>query len=154
MLVCVDFFATWCPPCRMIAPILEEMSKEFEGKVAFLKVRIISIDYLFIHFWDLHILRLMSTRQRRSQVKKVSKPCQHLSSIRTENDLKTLLEPIKTESEAPLQNTHEFAWIQYSPQNKFEIIILLNCLLDFHRSLSLLCLKLRIFRCFTIDAIY
>ena len=51
MLVCVDFFATWCPPCRMIAPILEEMSKEFEGKVAFLKVRIISklfINYLFI----------------------------------------------------------------------------------------------------------
>jgi len=38
MLVCVDFFATWCPPCRMIAPILEEMSKEFEGKVVFLKV--------------------------------------------------------------------------------------------------------------------
>ena len=51
MLVCVDFSATWCPPCRMIAPILEEMSKEFEGKVAFLKVRIISklfINYLFI----------------------------------------------------------------------------------------------------------
>merc|ERR1712113_214408 len=38
ILVCVDFFATWCPPCRMIAPILEEMAKEFEGKVLFLKV--------------------------------------------------------------------------------------------------------------------
>merc|ERR1711945_11194 len=38
ILVCVDFFATWCPPCRMIAPILEEMSKEFVGKVIFLKV--------------------------------------------------------------------------------------------------------------------
>ena len=52
MLVCVDFFATWCPPCRMIAPILEEMSKEFEGKVAFLKVRIISklFIYLFLRF--------------------------------------------------------------------------------------------------------
>ena len=48
MLVCVDFFATWCPPCRMIAPILEEMSKEFEGKVVFLKVG--TINYLNPNF--------------------------------------------------------------------------------------------------------
>ena len=49
----------------------------------------------------------MWMRQRRSLVKKESKLCQHSSSIRTENDLKTSLELIKTESEAPLQSTHE-----------------------------------------------
>ena len=38
ILVCVDFTAKWCGPCKKIAPILDEMAKEFDGKVQFLKV--------------------------------------------------------------------------------------------------------------------
>ena len=36
--VFVDFWATWCGPCNIIAPIVEEVSKEYEDKVNFLKI--------------------------------------------------------------------------------------------------------------------
>ncbi len=36
--VIVDFWAEWCGPCKMVSPLVDELSDEYAGKVAFFKV--------------------------------------------------------------------------------------------------------------------
>lgn len=38
--VLVDFWAEWCGPCKMIAPILDDVAKDYDGRVKFLKLNV------------------------------------------------------------------------------------------------------------------
>ena len=48
--VLVDFWAEWCGPCRMVGPIIDELSKEFEGKAVVGKIDVDSNQELAVQY--------------------------------------------------------------------------------------------------------
>jgi thioredoxin 1 len=48
--VLVDFWADWCMPCKMVAPLIEELSEEFEGRVKFAKLDVDANQHVPVHY--------------------------------------------------------------------------------------------------------
>ena len=48
--VMIDFWATWCGPCRMLAPVVEEIAQEYDGKVVVAKCDVDDADEVAMQF--------------------------------------------------------------------------------------------------------
>lgn len=46
----VDFYASWCGPCKMLAPFVEEIAEEYEGRVKVCKVDVDEVESLAIRY--------------------------------------------------------------------------------------------------------
>lgn len=57
--VLVDFFATWCGPCKMLTPVLEELSEELAGKMEIVKVDVDQSGNLAMRFGIMSVPTMM-----------------------------------------------------------------------------------------------
>ena len=48
--VLVDFWAEWCAPCKMVAPILDELAEEYDGRVKFTKLDVDSSPQIAVQY--------------------------------------------------------------------------------------------------------
>ncbi|MBO7397077.1 MAG: thioredoxin [Bacteroidales bacterium] len=58
-LVIVDFWATWCGPCRMLSPLLDEVEEELAGKITVVKVNVDDADEIAARFRIMNIPTLL-----------------------------------------------------------------------------------------------
>jgi len=58
-LVIVDFWATWCGPCRMLTPLLDEVEEEMEGKISVVKVNVDDAEEIAARFRIMNIPTLL-----------------------------------------------------------------------------------------------
>jgi thioredoxin 1 len=86
--VLVDFWAEWCGPCKMIAPILEEIAQEYDGRLKIAKVNIDDQQSLATH----HGIRAIPTLL----VFKNGEVADQIVGLRSKRDLKANLDRLVT----------------------------------------------------------
>jgi thioredoxin 1 len=84
--VLVDFWATWCKPCKMIEPILDELADEYEGKITFTKLNIEENQQIAANYGVMSIPMLL--------IFKDGKPVSNIAGARPKAELKKYLESV------------------------------------------------------------
>ena len=82
--VLVDFWATWCGPCRMLAPVVEDLSEQYAGKVEFFKVDVGKCHDLAMRYGIMSIPTLMLFKNGEVLDKKIG--------VQPEGELKAMLD--------------------------------------------------------------
>ncbi|MFC1943348.1 thioredoxin [Chloroflexota bacterium] len=82
--VLMDFWATWCKPCLMVAPILDELAEEYDGRINFVKMDVDQNPKTAAKYSIMSIPTLL--------IFKNGEPISHLVGIRPKGELKQSLE--------------------------------------------------------------
>ena len=82
--VLIDFWAAWCRPCAMIAPIVEELAEEYDGKISFVKLDIDQNPKTATRYGIMSIPTLL--------IFKDGKPVSHIVGVRPKGELKQNLD--------------------------------------------------------------
>ena len=84
--VLVDLWATWCRPCLMVAPILDELAEEYNGRVSFVKVDVDQNPKTATRYGIMSIPTLL--------IFKNGEPLSHIVGVRPKEELKRSLDAV------------------------------------------------------------